>query len=36
MLQKDPEKRLELIDFVQHEYNSMEDDEFEKLYEKTC
>lgn len=35
MLDKDPAKRIELIDFVQSEYNIMMDDEFETLYEKT-
>ena len=36
MLQKDPTKRIELIEFVQSEYNTMDDDEFEAIYEKTC
>lgn len=35
MLQKDPEKRIELIDFVQSEYNIIDDYEFEQIYEKT-
>ena len=29
MLIKDPTKRIELIDFVQSEYNIMDDDEFD-------
>lgn len=29
MLQKDPTKRIELIDFVQSDYNIMDDDEFD-------
>ena len=33
MLQKDPNKRLQLIDFVQQDYNLMDDDEFEQKYE---
>jgi len=35
MLNKDPTKRIELIEFVQSEYNTLEDEEFEKIYEKT-
>ena len=35
MLEKDPAKRIELIDFVQSEYNIIDDDEFDQLYEKT-
>lgn len=35
MLDKDPTKRIELIDFVQSEYNLIDDDEFEQMYEKT-
>lgn len=35
MLDKDPAKRIELIDFVQSEYNIIDDDEFDQLYEKT-
>ena len=33
MLQKDPTKRLQLIDFVQQDYNLMDDDEFAAKYE---
>ena len=29
MLEKDPTKRIELIDFVQSEYNIIDDEEFE-------
>ena len=32
MLQKDPTKRIELIDFVTQPYNTMEDEEFEQKY----
>jgi serine/threonine protein kinase len=32
MLQKDPTKRIELIDFVTEEYNIMDEDEFEEKY----
>ena len=32
MLTKDPSKRIELIEFVQQPYNTMEDEEFDKLY----
>ena len=35
MLEKDPAKRIELIDFVQSEYNIIDDDEFDQIYEKT-
>ena len=35
MLQKDPTKRIELITFVQSEYNTLDDDEFEQIYQKT-
>lgn len=35
MLDKDPTKRIELIDFVQSEYNIIDDEEFEQLFEKT-
>lgn len=35
MLQKDPTQRIELIDFVQSEYNIIDDDEFDQIYEKT-
>lgn len=35
MLNKDPTQRIELIDFVQSEYNIMDDEEFEQMYEKT-
>ena len=35
MLNKDPTKRVELIEFVQSEYNIIEDEDFEKLYDKT-
>jgi len=35
MLDKDPAKRIELIDFVQSEYNIIDDEEFEQMYEKT-
>lgn len=35
MLEKDPTKRIELIDFVQSEYNIIDDEEFEQIYEKT-
>jgi hypothetical protein len=34
MLEKDPEKRLQLIEFVSQEYNTMHDEDFKKLYEK--
>jgi len=32
MLNKDPKKRIELIEFVQMPYNTMEDEEFEEKY----
>lgn len=35
MMEKDPTKRIELIDFVQSEYNIIDDEEFEQIYEKT-
>lgn len=35
MLQKDPTERIELIDFVQSEYNIIDDEEFDQMYEKT-
>ena len=35
MLSKDPAKRIELIDFVQSEYNIIDDYDFEQMYEKT-
>jgi len=35
MLEKDPEKRLQLIDFVQSEYALMDEEEFEKVFEDT-
>ena len=35
MLSKDPTKRIELIEFVQSDYNTMDDEEFERIYEKT-
>lgn len=35
MLDKDPSKRIEMIDFVQSEYNLIDDDQFDQLYEKT-
>ena len=35
MLQKDHTKRIELLTFIESEYNIMDDDEFEQLYEKT-
>ena len=35
MLSKDPSKRIELIEFVQSDYNTMDDEEFERIYEKT-
>lgn len=35
MLHKDPTQRIELIDFVQSEYNIIDDDEFDQMYEKT-
>jgi serine/threonine protein kinase len=34
MLQKDPAKRVELIEFVTWPYNTMEDEEFEEKYEE--
>lgn len=34
MLQKDPTKRVELIEFVTWPYNTMEDEEFEEKYEE--
>ena len=34
-LMKDPEERLELIDFITTEYASMDSEDFEMLYEKT-
>lgn len=34
MLNKDPTKRLELIDFVQQSYNIMEEEEFDKMFEE--
>ena len=33
MLQKDPAKRIELIEFVTWPYNTMEDEEFEQKYD---
>jgi hypothetical protein len=33
MLQKDPTKRIELIEFVTMPYNTMETEEFDKKYE---
>lgn len=36
MLEKDPKKRLELLQFVTTEYNTMEADEFKELYAKAC
>ena len=36
MLQKEPEKRLQLIDLVQQEYNLMDEEEFAVMYEKAC
>ena len=35
MLNKDPEERLELIDFITSDYAIMSSEEFEELYEKT-
>ena len=35
MLQKDPTKRLELIELVQTPYNTMEEEEFQARYEET-
>jgi|TARA_B110000977_G_scaffold194893_1_gene272349 serine/threonine protein kinase len=32
MLQKDPTKRIELIEFVQSDYNTLEDEEFDNIY----
>lgn len=32
-LQKDPAKRVELIEFVTWPYNTMEDEEFEQKYD---
>ena len=36
MLQKDPTKRIELIEFVQQPYNIMEEEEFDQKYKEVC
>ena len=34
MLEKDPKKRLDLLQFVTTDYNTLEDDEFKEMYKK--
>jgi hypothetical protein len=34
MLEKDPKKRLDLLQFVSTDYNTLEDDEFKEMYKK--
>ena len=34
-LTKDPEERMELIDFITMDYATMDSEDFEMLYEKT-
>jgi len=34
MLERDPEKRLKLLDFMNLEYNKLEKEPFEKIFEE--
>ena len=34
MLERDPEKRLKLLDFMNLEYNKLEKEQFEKMFEE--
>lgn len=34
MLERDPEKRLKLLDFMNLEYNKLEKEPFEKMFEE--